>query len=109
MIRQVLAFCWASSSRSYGGIVDSCTVMTRELFGASAMGSNYGAIFLLSCVGMGLGAWLGGRLFDGTGSYQIMYVVSALLSIAGAAVAIWLPPRLTPPATVSVHQATGTS
>jgi predicted MFS family arabinose efflux permease len=51
-------------------------VVAREYFGARALGASYSAIFGLSCLGMGLGAWLGGRLFDSLGTYTGLYVLS---------------------------------
>jgi MFS family permease len=75
---------------SFGGVMPLYPVITREYFGAQAMGASYGAIFLLSCVGMGLGAWLGGRIFDSTGAYTDLYVLSALLSGLGAVCTLWL-------------------
>jgi hypothetical protein len=69
-------------------------VVTREFFGARAMGTSYGAIFLLSCFGMGFGGWLGGCLFDAVGMYTVMYVLSFVFSASGAVLAICLrPPR----------------
>jgi hypothetical protein len=66
---------------SFGGVMPLYPVVTREYFGAQAMGASYGAIFLLSCVGRGRGAWLDGRIFDSTGAYTGLYVLSALLSV----------------------------
>lgn len=79
---------------AYGGVMPLYAVVAREYFGAAAMGASYGAIFFLSCVGMGLGAWFGGRIFDATGAYQLLYVFSFGLAMAGLCLAGWLrPPR----------------
>jgi MFS family permease len=69
---------------SYGGVMPLYAVVARELFGARAMGASYGGIFFISCIGMGLGAWIGGWVFDYTGTYQLMYVLSFLYGSAGA-------------------------
>ena len=45
---------------SYSSVLPLYAMVTCEFFGARAMGSSYGAIFFLSHLGMGLGAWLGG-------------------------------------------------
>jgi sugar phosphate permease len=79
---------------SYGGIMPLYAVVAREFFGARAMGTSYGAIFLLSCFGMGFGGWLGGRIFDAVGMYTLMYLLSFVFSASGAVLAICLrPPR----------------
>jgi predicted MFS family arabinose efflux permease len=65
-------------------------VVAREFFGERAMGASYGGIFFISYIGMGLGAWIGGQVFDRTGAYQIMYLLSFLYGAAGAVLALWL-------------------
>src|SRR5262249_10074607 len=45
---------------SYGGVMPMYALLTREYFGARAMGTAYGAIFMLQAIGMGLGAYAGG-------------------------------------------------
>jgi MFS family permease len=75
---------------SYGGVMPLYAVVARELFGARAMRASYGGIFFISCIGMGLGAWIGGWVFDYTGTYQLMYVLSFLYGSAGAILVLWL-------------------
>jgi MFS family permease len=75
---------------SYGGVMPLYAVVTRDVFGERAMGASYGGIFFLSCIGMGLGAWVGGQLFDSTGTYRMMYMLSFLYGGAGAILALWL-------------------
>ena len=91
---------------SYGGVMPLYAVVTRELFGARAMGASYGGIFLISCFGMGIGAWIGGQVFDNTGTYQAMYVLSFLYGTAGAVLALWLrAPRSQRPGPTQVQPA----
>jgi sugar phosphate permease len=75
---------------SYGGVMPLYAVVAREYFGARALGASYGAIFGLSCLGMGLGGWLGGYLFDSLGTYAGLYVLSCLFGSAGTLLAFWL-------------------
>ncbi|ETX02717.1 MAG: hypothetical protein ETSY2_34965 [Candidatus Entotheonella gemina] len=75
---------------SYGGVMPLYAVVAREYFGERAMGASYGGIFFISCIGMGIGAWIGGQLFDHTGTYQVMYILSFLYGSAGALLALWL-------------------
>jgi len=43
------------------------------------MGSAYGAVFLISTLGMGLGAWAGGYIHDAFGSYAWLFISSAAI------------------------------
>ena len=42
---------------AYGGAMPLYPVVTREFFGERAMGTAYGAVFFISCIGMGLGSY----------------------------------------------------
>jgi MFS family permease len=87
---------------SYGGVMPLYAVVAREYFGARALGASYGAIFGLSCLGMGVGAWLGGRLFDSLGTYTALYLLSGLFGSAGALFACGLrAPRPQDPVSVT--------
>ncbi len=54
-------------------------------FGARYMGMLYGIAFLSHQIGSFLGAWLGGVVYDGTGSYAIMWYLGILLGLGSAA------------------------
>ncbi len=91
---------------TYGGVMPLYAVVAREMFGARAMGASYGGIFFISCIGMGLGAWIGGQVFDHSGTYQMMYMLSFLYGSAGALLALWLrAPRPQPPVVVQPQPA----
>ena len=91
---------------SYGGVMPLYAVIAREYFGSRTLGASYGAIFGLSCLGMGLGAWLGGRLFDSLGTYTVLYLLSGLFGSAGALLAFWLrAPGPQYPVSVTPHTA----
>jgi len=77
---------------SYGSVMPLYALVTRDFFGARALGSSYGAIFFLSCMGMGMGAWVGGRFFDSFGTYQMMYLVSCAVSALSAVLVAMLRP-----------------
>jgi len=63
-------------------------------FGARYMGMLYGLAFLSHQVGGFLGVWLGGAVFDQTGSYALVWYLGILLGLGSAA--IHLPIRETP-------------
>src|SRR5256884_3026347 len=47
---------------AYGGVMPLYALVVREYFGERVMGSAYGAVFLISTLGMGLGSFAGGGL-----------------------------------------------
>src|SRR5207237_6564543 len=54
---------------SYGGVMPLYAILVREYFGERILGTTYGAVFLVSTLGMALGSWSGGWFFDTFGSY----------------------------------------
>ncbi|HEY9010247.1 MAG TPA: MFS transporter [Devosia sp.] len=55
-------------------------------FGARYMGMLYGVAFLSHQVGSFVGVWLGGYVYDATGSYSIVWYLGILLGLGSAAV-----------------------
>ena len=54
------------------------------LFGVNNMSMLYGVAFLFHQVGAFLGGWLGGKVYDLTGSYNIVWYISIALGAFGA-------------------------
>jgi MFS family permease len=54
-----------------GAIVPSYAVVIREYFPARKTGGQVGAVIMCAMLGMALGGWMSGRLFDLTGSYRV--------------------------------------
>ncbi len=82
---------------AYGGVMPLYALLVREYFGERVMGTAYGGVFLVSTLGMGLGSFAGGWVYDVLGSYGWLFVSSA--SIGGAAILLSLtfrPPRAVP-------------
>ena len=63
-------------------------LVTREYFGDRVMGTAYGAVFLVSTTGMGLGSYAGGYIYDHLGSYGWLYLGSAAIGAAAVALAL---------------------
>jgi MFS family permease len=79
----------------FGGVMPLYAVLTRQYFGARVMGTMYGAVFGISAIGMGIGSYLGGFIFDRMATYMGLYVVSFLLGAAAVMLAFGVrPPRL---------------
>ncbi|HSL52048.1 MAG TPA: MFS transporter [Candidatus Deferrimicrobiaceae bacterium] len=79
---------------AYGGAMPLYAVVTREYFGERVLGTAYGGVFFISCIGMGLGSYAGGAIHDVLGTYQWLF----LGSFAIGAMAIILGVALRPPA-----------
>jgi MFS family permease len=65
---------------AYGGVMPLYALVTREYFGEKVMGTAYGAVFLISSLGMGIGSLAGGIIYDRLGAYAWLYVGSALIA-----------------------------
>src|SRR5204862_6441660 len=78
---------------SYGGVMPLYALVTREYFGERVMGSAYGAVFLVSTLGMGIGAWAGGWIHDALGTYAWLFISSAAIGVP----AMILPLTFRPP------------
>jgi MFS family permease len=81
---------------AYGGVMPLYALVTREFFGEKVMGAAYGGVFLISTLGMGIGSFAGGWLYDRLGSYAWLYGSSFAIGLVAVALALtFRPPRLT--------------
>jgi predicted MFS family arabinose efflux permease len=82
---------------AYGGAMPVYALVAREFFGERVVGTTFGVIFFISCIGMGLGSYGGGVIYDHLGSYWTMHLASTLVGAAAIVVALGLrAPRLVP-------------
>jgi len=56
------------------------------IFGVAYMSTLSGFVFFSHQIGSFIGVWLGGYLFDHTGSYQVVWLISIALGIFAALV-----------------------
>lgn len=68
----------------YGGESGGFPILNRKYFGHAPIGSTHGTQMLGAGFGMALGGWIGGPIFDITGGYEIVLVISVAASVAGA-------------------------
>ncbi len=68
------------------GTIPLTSGLVAEIFGVRYGGTLFGIVFLSHQVGSFLGAWLGGYLFETTGSYLLMWQLAILLGILAALV-----------------------
>jgi MFS family permease len=57
-----------------GGIVPSYAIIVREYFPARQAGTRLGLVLMATLIGMALGGWMSGYIFDLTGSYQAAFL-----------------------------------
>ena len=79
-----------------GGIVPCYAIIVREYFPASEAGRWLGVIILASTLGMALGGWLSGVIYDWTGSYTVAFVNAIGWNLLNISVIVFLLSRVTP-------------
>lgn len=83
----VLAGC-ALIGLGVGTESDLLAYLVGRRFGVQSFGSAYGAIFALHSLGAGLGGFLAGVLFDGTGSYALWLIGAATALVLSGMIAL---------------------
>jgi len=84
---------------AYGGAMPLYAIIVREYFGARTMGTVFGAVGAVATLGMALGPWTGGWLYDSVGSYFWLYMSSFGIGLGAVAIAFtFRPPRPLPAA-----------
>jgi len=63
------------------GTVPLTSGLVAQIFGARYLSTLFGVVFLGHQLGAFLGAWLGGFVFDRTGSYDAVWIVACALSV----------------------------
>jgi MFS family permease len=79
---------------AYGGVMPLYALVTREHFGEAVMGAAYGWVFFISCIGMGLGSFAGGAIYDALGSYQGLFVGSFVVGVMATVLGLTLRPSV---------------
>ena len=69
---------WLSTVPLTSGIV-------AQVFGPAHFSFLFGIVFMSHQLGGFTGAWLGGRIYDATGSYDLMWMISIALGLISAA------------------------
>jgi MFS family permease len=73
-----------------GGIVPSYAMIVRENFPPQEAGTRVGIALSSTLVGMALGGWMAGAIFDATGSYQAAMWNGIAWNLVNLAIALWL-------------------
>ncbi|HAE03030.1 MAG TPA: MFS transporter [Rhodospirillaceae bacterium] len=75
---------------SQGGIVPSYALIVREYFPARQAGSRVGIVLMATVLGMALGGWMSGEIYDLTGSYQAAFLNGIAFNLVNMSIAFWL-------------------
>lgn len=77
-----------------GGIVPSYAIIVREYFPAREAGTRVGMVLMCTLLGMALGGWMSGKIFDLTGSYHAAFVNGVAWNLLNLAVVLVLLARV---------------
>jgi MFS family permease len=77
---------------TYSGFVTQMVRITRKVFGAKSLGSVFSALMVSDGIGLGIGPWIAGSIFDATGDYQISYLAAAAGLLVATAFVIVVRP-----------------
>jgi MFS family permease len=73
-----------------GGIVPMYAIIVREYFSPREAGLRVGIVLMATLMGMALGGWMSGLIFDLTGSYQAAFVNGIAWNLLNMAIVLWL-------------------
>jgi MFS family permease len=65
---------------AFSGIVPSYTLILRRYFPVSEMGARVGMVYLFGTIGMALGGYLGGAIFDLADGYSMAFIVGLVFN-----------------------------
>lgn len=77
---------------SQGGIVPSYAIIVREYLPARVAGERVGFVMMSTILGMALGGWMSGWIYDASGSYALAFwngIVWNMLNIAIVGFILW--------------------
>ena len=73
-----------------GGIVPSYALIVREYFTPNEAGERVGTVLMATLLGMALGGWLSGVIFDLTGSYRAAFVNGIAFNLVNVSIVLFL-------------------
>ena len=82
----ITGFLWLATVPPTSGLV-------AKMFGLRYMGTLYGFVFLNHQLGSFTGVWLGGYLFDTTGSYDVVWWATAVIAAITALIHVFIDER----------------
>jgi len=76
-----------------GGLVPSYAIVIRENFPESEAGTRVGFVMMTTILGMALGGWMSGAIFDATGSYRAAFANGVGWNALNLSIALFLLSR----------------
>jgi MFS family permease len=73
-----------------GGIVPSYAIIVREYFPRREAGARVATVITATLVGMALGGWMSGAIYDLTGSYRAAFINGLLWNLVNVSITAWL-------------------
>lgn len=73
-----------------GGIVPSYALIVRQYFPAREAGTRVSLVLMTTVVGMAIGGWMSGEIYDLTGSYQAAFINGIAWNLLNMSIAAWL-------------------
>ncbi len=73
-----------------GGIVPSYALIVREHFAPLQAGVRVGTVLMATLLGMALGGWMSGAIFDLTGSYRAAFINGMGFNLLNIAIVLFL-------------------
>jgi MFS family permease len=73
-----------------GGIVPSYAIIVREYFSPKEAGTRLGLVLMATLLGMALGGWLSGAIFDFAGSYRAAFLNGLGWNLVNVSIMTWL-------------------
>ena len=74
----------------FAGIMPCYPSIIRILFPATQLGWRVACQYMFAALGMALGGWMGGAIFDMTGGYALAFLAAAAFNVANLALAGFL-------------------
>ncbi|MDP3139116.1 MAG: MFS transporter [Burkholderiaceae bacterium] len=78
-----------------GGIVPAYALIVREYFSPAQAGARVGTVLMATLLGMALGGWMSGAIFDLTGSYKAAFINGIGWNMLNVSIALFLLYRAT--------------
>jgi MFS family permease len=89
-----------------GGLVPSYAIIVRESFPAKEAGGRVGIILMTTILGMALGGWMSGAIFDITGSYRAAFANGIAWNALNFLIGVFLlcrSPLIAPRSAIAPH------
>jgi MFS family permease len=77
----------------HGGLIPMYVVIVREYFSPHEAGARVGIVIGATLVGMALGGWMSGAIFDLTASYQATFINAVIWNLFNLIILLWLLSR----------------